>query len=156
VNVNAARLEDRLGPFEPKYKSRGEAQVGRLLDRYGIPFIYEHPTLVYDRSLYRVWHPDFTLPGYKSLIVEYAGMPDIPGYMNGIHRKQQVYKSQGKPALFIYPEDLKGSHWPEKVVKRIYDVSGRHRNFTRYQARSATQRPGTRPPSYHRPRGYRR
>jgi len=156
VNVNAARLEDRLGPFEPKYKSRGEAQVGRLLDRYGIPFIYEHPTLVYDRSLYRVWHPDFTLPGYKSLIVEYAGMPDIPGYMNGIHRKQQVYKSQGKPALFIYPEDLKDYHWPEKVVKRIYNISGRYRTFTRYQARSAIQRPGTRPPSYHRPRGYRR
>jgi hypothetical protein len=31
-----ARLEDQLGPHEPPYKSRGEAQVGRLLDRYGI------------------------------------------------------------------------------------------------------------------------
>ena len=37
----APRLEDVLGPNEPQYKSRGEAQVGRLLDRYDIPFLYE-------------------------------------------------------------------------------------------------------------------
>ena len=50
VEVGASRLEDRLDPLEPPYKSRGEAQVGRLLDRYGIPFVYEQPTIVYDRG----------------------------------------------------------------------------------------------------------
>jgi len=78
----APRLEDRLGPLEPPYKSRGEAQVGRLLDRYGIPFFYEQPTLVLDRGRHRLWRPDFTLPDYNGLVVEYAGMPDVPDYMD--------------------------------------------------------------------------
>ena len=43
-------LEDYLAKLEPPYKSRGEAQVGRLLDRYGIPFFYEQPLIVYDRG----------------------------------------------------------------------------------------------------------
>ena len=65
--------------MEPRYPSKGEAQVGGLLDRHGIPFFYEQPTLVYDRGRYRVWHPDFTLPGYD-LIVEYAGQRALAGY----------------------------------------------------------------------------
>jgi len=52
-----ARLEDRLGPDEPPYRSRGEAQVGRLLDRYGLPFVYEQATIIYDRGRCRTWHP---------------------------------------------------------------------------------------------------
>ena len=31
-------LEALLASLEPPYRSRGEAQVGRQLDRYGIPF----------------------------------------------------------------------------------------------------------------------
>ena len=115
MKVGAARLEDRLDPSEPPYRSRGEAQVGRLLDRYGIPFFYEQSTLVYDRGCYRTWRPDFTLPTYASLIVEYAGMMDVPGYAAGIHRKQRVYEANRLPAVFIYPQDLTGPNWPEKA-----------------------------------------
>jgi len=93
--------------------------VGRLLDRYGIPFFYEHPLLVYDRGRYRTWHPDFTLPTYSSLIVEYAGMPDRPDYMRGIRQKQRVYQANEIPAVFVYPENLKGPRWPERVLERI-------------------------------------
>jgi len=50
-------LEARLAALEPPYKSKGEAQVGRILNRYGIPFIYEQPTLIYDRGRHRIWHP---------------------------------------------------------------------------------------------------
>ena len=50
-------LEERLAGLEPPYRSQGEAQVGRLLDRYGIPFFYEHPLLILDRGRHRVWHP---------------------------------------------------------------------------------------------------
>jgi hypothetical protein len=57
VKVGASRLEDRLAPWEPPYKSRGEAQVGRLLDRYGIPFFYESPWTVHDDGRQRTWHP---------------------------------------------------------------------------------------------------
>jgi hypothetical protein len=115
----SVRLEDRLGPDEPAYRSRGEAQVGRLLDRYGIPFFYEMPTVIYDRGRFRVWRPDFTLPTYGNLIVEYAGMPDRPAYMDGVRLKQQAYHSNGIHALFLYPEDLQGRSWPRELARTI-------------------------------------
>ena len=119
MNVNASRIEDRLGDLEPPYRSRGEAQVGRLLDRYGIPFFYEQPLLVLDRGRHRIWYPDFALPGYDGLIMEYAGMPDRPDYMAGIRHKKQVYTANQIPAVFVYPDDLKGPRWPDEVIARI-------------------------------------
>ena len=123
VDVNASRLEDRLGPLEPPYKSRGEAQVGRLLDRYGIPFFYEQPIVVHDRGKYTIWRPDFTLPAHNGLVVEYAGMPDVPEYMAGIRHKERVYRRNGIPAIFVYPQDIGRSHWPEKVYHRITNAA---------------------------------
>jgi hypothetical protein len=114
-----ARLEDQLGPDEPPYRSRGEAQVGRLLDRYGLPFVYEQATLVYDRGRYRLWHPDFALPQYGGLIVEYAGMMDVPDYAAGIRHKRHAYARNGLRALFIYPRDLTGPAWPARLRARI-------------------------------------
>lgn len=119
------RLEDRLGPLEPPYRSRGEAQVGRVLDRFGIPFFYEQPRLIYDRGLHRTWRPDFTLPTYDGLVIEYAGMMDVPGYAAGIRHKVATYASNGVPALFVYPTDLLSPCWPERVMQHIRDRVGR-------------------------------
>jgi hypothetical protein len=113
------RLEDRLGRDEPPYRSRGEAQVGRLLDRYGLPFVYEQPTPIFDRWRHRTWHPDYTLPTYAGLIVEYAGMMDIPDYAAGIRHKRSTYARNGLRALFVYPRDLKGPAWPARLAERI-------------------------------------
>ena len=124
MRINASRLEDRLDPLEPSYRSRGEAQVGRLLDRYGIPFFYEQPILMLDHGRHRIWHPDFALPTFHGLLVEYAGMPHIPKYAAGIRHKQAVYKANEVPVLFLYPCDLQGPSWPEKIMKKI-DASGR-------------------------------
>jgi len=125
------RLEDRLAPDEPPYRSRGEAQVGRLFDRYRIPFTYERPTPVYDRGRHRWWHPDFTLPTYGNLIVEYAGMMDIPGYAAGIRHKRKAYAANRRPAFFVYPRHLTGPAWPQRLVSRI------QRYAARYGARGA-------------------
>jgi hypothetical protein len=115
-----ARLEDRLGPDEPPYRSRGEAQVGRLLDRYGLPFVYEQATIVYDRGRCRVWHPDFVLPAYDGLILEYAGMMDVLDYAAGVRHKAAAYARNGLPAMFVYPFDLTGRDWPRRLIHRIY------------------------------------
>jgi len=120
IRAPTARLVDRLEPDEPRYRSRGETQVGRALDRYGIPFLYELPTFVHDRGRYRVWHPDFTLPTYGNLIVEYAGLMDVPAYANGIQHKRRAYARNGLPAMFVYPRDLTGPSWPERLMERIY------------------------------------
>lgn len=119
MKVGASRLEDRLAPWEPPYKSRGEAQVGRLLDRYGIPFFYEHPRTVHDAGRQRTWHPDFSLFSYRGLVLEYAGMPDRPDYMQGIRKKQRVYAQNNIPAVFVYPQDLRGPQWQAQVIERI-------------------------------------
>jgi hypothetical protein len=118
----SARLEDQLGPDEPPYQSRGEAQVGRLLDRYGLAFAYEQATIVYDRGRCRTWHPDFQLPQYGGLVIEYAGMMDVPDYAAGIQHKQRVYAANAIPALFVYPQDLTGRDWPRRLVDRIYQA----------------------------------
>ena len=117
------RLEDRLAPDEPPYKSRGEAQVGRLLDRHAIPFYYELPTLIYDRGRHRIWLPDFTLPTYNGLIIEYAGMPERPGYAAGIRHKQRAYAANEVPAVFVYPENLMGRDWPQRLAESIYQAA---------------------------------
>ena len=120
-----ARLEDRLDPLEPPYRSRGEAQVGRLLDRYNLPFFYAQPTLIYDRGRHRLWRPDFTLPTYNGLVVEYAGMMDVPDYAAGIRHKQRVYRANEIPAVFVYPEDLAKRGWPERLMESIYRTAER-------------------------------
>ena len=135
MKVGAARLEDRLDPLEPPYRSRGEAQVGRLLDRYNVPFFYEQPTLVYDRGRHRRWLPDFTLPTYDGLIVEYAGMPDVPSYAAGIRHKQRVYKNNEIQALFIYPRDLIGRNWPERIVERFHGAAAAYRRACGHSVR---------------------
>jgi hypothetical protein len=114
-----ARLDDRVEALEPPYRSRGEAQVGRLLDRYGIPFFHEYPLLVLDRGRYRTWHPDFYLPAHGGLIVEYAGMPNVPDYMAGIRHKEEVFRENRVPALFLYPWHLRRDDWGEYVTARI-------------------------------------
>jgi len=142
MRVGASRLEDRLGPLEPAYRSRGEAQVGRLLDRYGIDFFYEQPLVVLDRGRYRIWRPDFTLPHYGGLVVEYAGMPDVPDYAQGIQHKKEVYRANGQPAVFVYPADLQGPQWPATVmgqIRRAYR-DGRQ-SFLSYGRRSALPDP---------------
>lgn len=100
-------------------RSEVRATNPRLLDRYGLPFFYEHPTLIYDRGRYRVWHSDFTLPTYNGLILEYAGMPDVPDYAASNRYKRRAYAVNGISALFIYPEYLTGSMWPDMVFARI-------------------------------------
>ena len=115
-------LDSILAELEPPYRSRGEAQVGLLLDRYNIPFFYEQPLLIFDRGRHRVWHPGFTLPSYNGLVVEYAGMPDIPEYMAGIQHKKRAYRRNQIPAMFVYPADLAGPAWPEQLYGRIQEA----------------------------------
>ena len=138
------RIEDRLAPDEPPYRSRGEAQVGRLLDRNGIPFQYEQPLLVYDRGQHRVWLPDFTLPTFDRLVVEYAGMTDRPRYAAGIRHKRRVYQVNEIPAIFVYPEDLHRRHWPSEVLERIIQAArpnAASRDRAAYGARSRYVQP---------------
>lgn len=148
------RLEDRLVRSAPPYRSRGEAQVGHLLDRYGLPFVYEPVTLIYDRGRYRSWHPDFRLRQYGGLIIEYAGMMDLPAYAAGIRHKRRAYARNGLRALFVYPRELRGPSWPERLVERIRRAGLYERRPT-YRLRRYWGHPAYARRAYRWPRGYR-
>lgn len=49
-------------------------------------------------------------------------MPDQAEYLAGIRKKARVYAQNQIPALFVYPQDLRGRDWPARVVERIRDV----------------------------------
>ena len=50
------------------FKSRGEVQIARFLDRNSILYNYEQPLAVVDQGKTRVWYPDFQLPEYSMII----------------------------------------------------------------------------------------
>jgi len=81
--------------------------------------------MVYDRGRQRVWRPDFTLPAYNGLIVEYAGMMDVPDYADGIRHKQRAYSANKMPAVFVYPRHLQGRDWPAQLAQYIHDAAQR-------------------------------
>jgi len=119
----ATRTDERPATVESSYRSRGEASVAAMLERHGIPFVYERPVVVYEAGRHRTWYPDFTLPLNGDLIVEYAGMLDDPAYASGIRRKLRTYQANGLPALFICPKDLEGPNWALRIVERIEQAS---------------------------------
>jgi hypothetical protein len=110
-------LEQRI--TEPQFRSRGEEKVAGMLDRYHIPFVYEMPTIIFDRNRHHVWRPDFTLPEHNYLILEYAGMMDIPDYAKGIEHKRRAFRRNHKPAVFIYPHQIRARDWERKLYERI-------------------------------------
>ena len=59
-------------------------------------------------------------------------MPDVPDYAAGVQRKRNVYQANGIPILFIYPQDLTGPNWPEKLYHRIEEAG--QRALQRYPA----------------------
>jgi len=135
MNPNDIRtdLEDELSEFEPSYRSRQETQLGRILDRYGIPFFYDQPVLVYDNGRHKIVKPAFTLPTYAGLVMEYADKAE------DIHRRQQVYKDNGIAAVIVQPEDLQGFEGPINLLNRIEQAAEQYRTLMKYPATSIAQ-----------------
>ena len=116
-------LDDQLEGLEPPYESPAHRQIGRALDRYGIPFFYRQPTLVYDGGSHHVYHPVFTLPGYNGLVIEYAraGQPDGDAHLR--HRRD-VHELNQIPAVFVSPDDMKKLDWQAGLVERVAEAGG--------------------------------
>ena len=99
------------------FKSRGETQIARFLERNNIEYFYEHPLAVVDRGKVRTWYPDFTLPEYR-LIMEYFGVNRDPLYKEQTRHKLDVYKSNGIEGIFLTEDSFRGD-WPERINGRI-------------------------------------
>ena len=102
---------------EGSFRSRGEEQIARLLDRHRIRYLYEHPLAVMDRGKVRIWYPDFQLPRY-GMVIEYFGMERDSEYAAATRKKLRVYEANGVAALLLRSEDLKG-YWPRRILGLI-------------------------------------
>jgi hypothetical protein len=106
--------------INPSYKSWGEEQIARLLDRNGITFQYEYPTAVVDRGKVRIYYPDFRLSGY-GMIIEYFGVNGDSGYDQQKKHKIEIYKKAGIDGLFLTRDSLRGD-WPSKIMGQIEGI----------------------------------
>ena len=102
------------------YKSWGEEQIARLLERNRISYQYEYPLAIYDRGKTRLWYPDFRLPE-QGLIIEYFGMNGNSNYDEQTRHKVEVYKQAGIDGLFLTRDSLRGD-WPTKIISQIEGV----------------------------------
>jgi len=100
-----------------RFKSWGEEQIARLLDRNSIPYLYEHPLAVVDQGKVKIWYPDFQLPGY-GVLIEYFGRTNDADYGEGMQKKQAIYEGNGPTALLVTRQDLRGD-WPDVILHRI-------------------------------------
>ena len=116
-------LDDELEDLEPPYESPAHAEIGRVLDRYGIPFFYRHPTLVYEAGHHRIWHPDFSLPGYDGLVIEYAGGDSHRGQFSYLEHRRDVYAQNQIPAVFVDPPVMSKPGWGERLTERVAQVA---------------------------------
>ena len=102
------------------FKSKGETQIARLLERNNIKYFYEHPLAVVDHGKVRTWYPDFKLPEY-GLIVEYFGVNRDPMYYEQTRHKLDVYKKNGIEGIFLTEDSFKGD-WPTRIINNIEDI----------------------------------
>ena len=113
---------------EPGFKSRGEVQIARLLDRNNIAYQYEYPLAVVDRGKTRIWYPDFQLAGF-GMIIEYFGVNGRRPYDEQAKHKMAVYRQAGIEGVFLTETSFKGD-WPGRILGQIEGVlKGRLEKF---------------------------
>jgi hypothetical protein len=110
----------RAGKDEPRFKSKGEVQIARFLDRNNIGYQYEHPAAVVDSGKVRIWYPDFHLPEY-GMIIEYFGVNGKKDYDEQAKHKMCVYKQNGIGGLFLAEASFKGD-WPGYIIGEIEGI----------------------------------
>lgn len=113
-------LGKRKNHINPPYKSWGEEQIARLLDRNRISYQYEYPMAVVDAGKTRLYYPDFRLPEY-GMIIEYFGVNGDSDYDERRRHKMEAYKKAGIDGLFLARDSLRGD-WPARIMGQIEDI----------------------------------
>ncbi len=93
------------GKLSQQYRSRGERQVANLLQQLKIPFQYEPDIYLKEANKRYIWHPDFYLPEYHT-VIEYLGVNGNQTYNEMAQRKQRVYTANNYHFIPIKPSQL--------------------------------------------------
>jgi hypothetical protein len=109
-------LEDLLEELDPPYETKDELKVGRMLDRYGIPFFYQQPTIIYNEGMNEIWKPSFTLYSYGGAVVDYvAGENQQEQRLS----RDKIYRYNQIPAAVLGPKDLGKPNWDEDLYTKL-------------------------------------
>jgi len=108
-------LEYFMGKLDPPYESKEDAQIGHMLDDYGIPFSYKQATLVQDQGRRKITHVDFSLPTYNGTVIDYIVDPNSSDY----HNKKALYEQNDIPAVLVTQEHLKSPIWQQDLYKKL-------------------------------------
>ncbi len=123
-------LEDELTELEPPYESDNEAMIGRLLDKYGIPFFYRQATIVYNKGKNEIWNPSFTLPQYGCAVIDYVDGSRI----SVLEEKLNIYNYNQIPATVLGPPDLNKPNWQESLYEKLQQETSRLTDLSFYKA----------------------
>jgi hypothetical protein len=88
------------------------------LTRQKIVFQYEYPLAIKDRGQVRLWYPDFRMPQYYGMIIEYFGMNGNSGYDEQTIHKIETYKQAGIEGIYLVESSFLGN-WQEQILDRI-------------------------------------
>ena len=100
--------------YSQKYKSAGERRIANFLEAKKIAFTYEKPLAVEDDGKTRLFHPDFYLHDFNT-IIEYFGINGSPDYEARTNRKIEIYQENHVPFIPVYPQDFTGN-WQGNIL----------------------------------------
>lgn len=130
IETKDEKLEKMLTDLDPPYESIEEMKIGRLLDKYSIPFFYRQPTIIYNEGKNEVWKPSFTMYSYGGAVIDYvADKGDIPG--EHLLSKDRIYRYNQVPAVLLGPKDLEKPKWEENLYKKLKQID--HKAFKTVQ-----------------------
>ena len=118
--------------LKPKQPSEGEEFVMDFLKELGIKFISEYKItdLKGDNKHYR--YADFFLPRYDAYI-EFYGLWNKNVKDDDYKFKKEVYRNNGRPCVYIYPENLGALHFIfDKRLQAQLIENSKHKELRRY------------------------
>ena len=111
-------LEDLLTELDPPYETKDELKVGRMLDRYGIPFFYQQATIIYHEGKNEVWKPSFALYSYGGAVIDYVAGTGQDQQERRLKR-DRVYRYNQIPAVVLGPQELDKPNWDEDLYAKL-------------------------------------
>lgn len=109
-------LENKI---QQGYRSEGERQVARFLTQLRLPFHYEPDIYLKEGQKRYIWHPDFYLPQYHT-VIEYLGVIGDKTYQEMAQRKQRIYTVNHYHYIPIQPEQL-ANGYQHHIAKAVHN-----------------------------------
>ncbi len=109
-------MNNKFNFKKQKYKSRGEFEIAKFLDKFKIEFEYEFPIAIVEGDKTKIWYPDFYLKEYQ-IVIEYFGMYNHNKvYKNNANFKKKTFQNCGIQFIPVY--ELRDK-WEEYILKSM-------------------------------------